>query len=94
NQVEGGIVQGLGSTLFEAVDFQGGRILTTSFNRYRVPRTPDIPVMDIALIDDPSNPSTGAGEPGIVPIAAAVSNAVFDLTGQRHRELPIQRYLH
>lgn len=36
---------------------------------------------------------TGAGEPGIVPIAPAIANAVFDLTGQRIRELPLQRGL-
>ena len=45
------------------------------------------------FVGDDETPSTGAGEPGIVPIAAAISNAVFNQTGQRHREIPIQRHL-
>jgi CO/xanthine dehydrogenase Mo-binding subunit len=45
------------------------------------------------ITGDQSLPSTGAGELGIVPVTAALANGVFDLTGQRIRELPIQRHL-
>jgi isoquinoline 1-oxidoreductase len=93
NQVEGAIVMGMGTALFEAIDFQGGRVLNAGFTRYRVPRTPDAPRIDVELVGDDDTPSTGAGEPGIVPIAASIANAVFDRTGVRPRELPIQRYL-
>jgi nicotinate dehydrogenase subunit B len=93
NQVEGSIVMGMGTALWEAVDFHDGRVLNAGFTRYRVPRTSDAPAIQTLLVGDPETPSTGAGEPGIVPIAAAISNAVFDRTGQRHRELPITRYL-
>ena len=93
NQVEGSIVMGLGTALFEAIEFRGGRVLNSGFARYRVPRTSDAPAIATLLVGDDDVPSTGAGEPAIVPIAAAISNAVFDLTGQRHRELPISRYL-
>ena len=93
NQVEGSVVMGMGTALYEAIDFQGGRVLNAGFARYRVPRIVDGPAIDVALVGDPETPSTGAGEPGIVPIAAAIANAVFDLTGRRHRELPIQRHL-
>jgi isoquinoline 1-oxidoreductase len=93
NQVEGSIVQGMGTALYEAIDFQAGRVLNAGFTRYRVPRSNDAPRIETLLVGDPETPSTGAGEPGIVPIAAAISNAVFDRTGKRHRELPIQRYL-
>jgi isoquinoline 1-oxidoreductase len=93
NQVEGAIVMGMGTALYEAIDFQDGRVLNAGFMRYRVPRSNDAPAIDTLLVGDDDTPSTGAGEPGIVPIAAAISNAVFDRTGQRHRELPIQRYL-
>ncbi|MDA1239329.1 MAG: molybdopterin-dependent oxidoreductase [Chloroflexi bacterium] len=93
NQMEGSIVMGLGGALFEAADFQDGRLLTTTFARYRVPRIVDAPKIDVRFVGDDDAPSTGAGEPGIVPIAAAISGAVFGATGQRHRELPIQRYL-
>jgi isoquinoline 1-oxidoreductase len=93
NQVEGSIVMGMGTALYEAIDFQDGRVLNAGFMRYRVPRSNDAPEIETLLVGDDDTPSTGAGEPGIVPIAAAISNAVFDRTGVRHRELPIQRYL-
>ena len=84
---------GMGSALYEAIDFQDGRVLNAGFTRYRVPRSNDAPTIETLLVGDADTPSTGAGEPGIVPIAAAIANAVFDRTGERHRELPIQRYL-
>ena len=93
NQVEGSIVMGLGTALYEAMDFQDGRLLNASFARYRVPRITNAPAIDVALVGDPETPSSGAGEPGIVSIAPAISNAVFDRTGERFRELPIQRLL-
>jgi isoquinoline 1-oxidoreductase len=93
NQVEGSIVMGLGGTLYEAIDFQGGRILNAGFTRYRVPRITDAPDIEVDLVGDADTPSTGAGEPGIVPVAPAIANAVFDRTGQRIRELPLQRHL-
>jgi nicotinate dehydrogenase subunit B len=93
NQTEGGIVMGLGTALYEAVDYQAGVVLNSGFARYRVPRINNAPEIETLLVGDPDTPSTGAGEPGIVPVAAAISNAVFDLTGERLRELPIQRYL-
>jgi isoquinoline 1-oxidoreductase len=93
NQMEGSIVQGMGTALYEAIDFQSGRVLNAGFTRYRVPRSNDAPRIETLLVGDPETPSTGAGEPGIVPVAPAISNAVFDRTGKRHRELPIQRHL-
>lgn len=93
NQVEGAIVMGMGTALYEAIDFQGGRVLNAGFMRYRVPRSSDAPSIETLLVGDDDIPSTGAGEPGIVPVAAAISNGVFERTGIRHRELPIQRYL-
>ena len=93
NQMEGAIVMGIGNALFEAIDFEQGRLLNANLARYRVPRIVDTPSISVALLGDPETPSTGAGEPGIVPTAAAISNAVFSATGERHRELPIQRHL-
>ncbi len=93
SQMEGAIVMGMGTALYEAVEFEGGRLLNSGFARYRVPRINNAPAIEVDLVGDVETPSTGAGEPGIVPIAPAISNAVFDLTGERHRELPIQRHL-
>ena len=93
NQVEGSIIMGMGTALWEVVEFAGGRPLNPSFSRYRVPRITDAPQIEVALVGDPATPSTGAGEPAIVPIAAAIANAVYDATGTRIRELPIVPHL-
>ncbi|MCH8849682.1 MAG: xanthine dehydrogenase family protein molybdopterin-binding subunit [Chloroflexi bacterium] len=93
NQMEGAIVMGLGTALYESIEFQSGRLLNAGFTRYRVPRSNNAPAIDVDLVGDAETPSTGAGEPGIVTIAPAIANAVFDLTGERIRELPIQRQL-
>ena len=89
NQVEGSIIMGMGTAVREAVEFDSGRLLNPVFSRYRVPRINDTPQIEVVLVGDPTTPSTGAGEPGIVPIAAAIDNAVYDATESRIRELPI-----
>lgn len=93
NQMEGAIVMGLGTALYEAIDFENGRLLNSGFARYRVPRINNAPEIEVHLVGDATTPSTGAGEPGIVPMAGALAGAVFDKTGRRVRELPIQRHL-
>jgi len=93
NQVEGSTVMGLGGALYEAMEIGDGLILNTSLSRYQVPRMTDSPEIEVVLMDNPDAPSTGAGEPGLVTIAPAVANAVFDATGQRIRELPLKRQL-
>ena len=89
NQVEGSIIMGMGTAVREAVEFDSGRLLNPVFSRYRVPRIIDTPQIDVVLVGDPTTQSTGAGEPGIAPIAAAIDNAVYDATESRIRELPI-----
>jgi len=89
NQIEGSIIMGMGTALWEAVEFDAGRLLNPSFSRYRVPRITDTPQIEVVLAGDPATQSTGAGEPAIVPIAAAIDNAVHDATGSRIRDLPI-----
>jgi isoquinoline 1-oxidoreductase len=89
NQVEGGVIMGMGTALREAVEFDGGRLLNPVFSRYRVPRITDAPQIEVVLVGDATTQSTGAGEPGIVPIAAAIDNAVYAATRSRIRDLPI-----
>jgi isoquinoline 1-oxidoreductase len=93
NQVEGSTVMGLGGALYEAIEIGDGIVLNTSLSRYQVPRITDAPEIEVVLCGDPGEPSTGAGEPGLVTVAPAVANAVFDATGQRIRELPLKRHL-
>jgi nicotinate dehydrogenase subunit B len=90
NQVEGAVVMGIGSALWEEVEFDGRGVLSTGFDSYRVPRISDVPNMHISIIDDPSNTPSGAGEPGIVPISAAIANAVSDALAIDVDRLPLQ----
>ncbi|HSE36008.1 MAG TPA: molybdopterin cofactor-binding domain-containing protein, partial [Blastocatellia bacterium] len=89
NQIEGSIVMGIGGALFEAIDFDNGRIVNSRLSRYRVPRFSDVPVIETVLVDRKDLPSAGAGETPIVGIAPAVGNAIFDATGTRLRSLPM-----
>ena len=90
NQVEGATIMGLGGALFEAIAFEGGRILNPRFADYRVPRFSDIPDLDVVLLDRPDLPPAGAGESPIVAIAPAIGNALCDATGRRSRSLPLR----
>ena len=89
NQVEGGVIQGLGGALFEEIQFGGGKIATNRLSRYRVPRFNDMPVIESVLLDRKDLVSAGAGETPIVGIAPAIGNAIFDANGKRIRRLPL-----
>lgn len=89
NQVEGAVIQGLGGALFEAIEFEDGKILNPRFSSYRVPRFGDVPALQTVLVDRKDLPSAGAGESPIVALAPAISNAIFDATGSRLRTLPM-----
>jgi CO/xanthine dehydrogenase Mo-binding subunit len=98
SQVEGGIIQGIGHTLSEQrlLDPETGRVLTTSLDAYRLPTIADVPEIVSEFVDRPdehltSLGSKGLGEPPIVPIAAAIANAIRDATGADVHELPITR---
>jgi isoquinoline 1-oxidoreductase len=93
NQVEGSTIMGLGAALYEAIEVRNGVILNPTLTRYQVPRINNTPNIEVVLVGDSDQPSTGAGEPGIVTVAPAAANALFDLTGKRLRELPMQRHL-
>ncbi len=87
-QMESGIAFGLGAALYSALHLKDGRVQESNFNDYRVLRMNDMPVVEVHIV-----PSTdkmgGIGEVGVPPIAPAVANAVFALTGRRLRELPL-----
>jgi isoquinoline 1-oxidoreductase len=89
NQVEGGVIMGIGGAMFEAIEFENGRILNPHLAKYRVPRFSDIPVLETVLLDRKDLPSAGAGETPIVGLAPAVGNAIFHATGIRIRSLPM-----
>ena len=98
SQVEGGIIQGIGHTLSEErlLDPETGRTLTVSLDAYKLPTIADVPEIVTDLLDVPDRHLTnlgskGLGEPPIVPVAAAIANAIRDATGADVRSLPITR---
>jgi CO/xanthine dehydrogenase Mo-binding subunit len=94
-QLRGGAVQGLGWALWEDMQYDAqGQPITGSLADYALPSIDFAPpVFDVVLVEVPSEHgpmgARGVGEPPIVPTAAAVANAIFDLTGARLRELPM-----
>lgn len=87
-QSEGAIIMGLSSTLLESVRIQEGKIDAANLNQYPLLGMRQSPNIDITLLESGADPY-GMGEPPIGPIAAAVANAVFSLTGERLRHLPL-----
>jgi isoquinoline 1-oxidoreductase beta subunit len=88
-QMQGGIVSGLAQALFMQIRFKQGRVEQGNFDNYPLPRMADVPPMDISLLTSDAEPS-GMGEVAVPVVAPAVANALFKLTGQRHRALPLQ----
>ena len=88
NQVEGNIIQGVSRALFEEVTFDGKGVTSLDWKDYPILRFPDMPELDIVLINRKDMTPLGAGELSTVPIPAAIANAIFDATGIRLREVP------
>ena len=93
-QDEGATIQGLGNTLFESLEYDNGQPLNANLVDYRVPRFTDLPEnFASVLIENHDGPgpygAKGMGESGIVSIAPAVGNALYNATGIRIRDLPL-----
>ena len=87
-QVEGSILQTISRTLFEEVTFDHAGVTSTDWASYPILTFPDVPRLDIVLIDRRLERPWGAGEAATAPVAAALGNAVFDATGVRLRQAP------
>ncbi|MBI2017373.1 MAG: xanthine dehydrogenase family protein molybdopterin-binding subunit, partial [Candidatus Rokubacteria bacterium] len=92
-QVHGGIHMGLGYALSERLVVEEGQVLTQSFMDYAVLKAADMPQIAVRLVEtlDAEGPfgAKGLGESGVIPVAAAVRNAIKDAVGVRFNELPI-----
>jgi CO/xanthine dehydrogenase Mo-binding subunit len=88
NQVEGCIAQTLSRTLHEEVTFDRSHVTSIDWASYPILKFPEVPAIDVILINRPDQPLLGAGEAATAPVAAAVANAVFDATGVRLRTAP------
>ena len=91
NQIEGGIIQGASWTLKEAVQFEGDRVVSDSWQSYPILKFSEVPEIEVDLIDRPDQQPLGAGETSVSPTAAAIGNAVKQALGVRIVEMPITR---
>lgn len=93
-QVEGGMMQALGTVLFEELKLKDGKVLNKSFVDYKIPTIDNTPETFIAMgVEHPEETgpfgARGIGEPAMVPGAPAIANAIFNATGCRFTEMPI-----
>jgi len=88
--MEAGVTQTTSRALMEEVTFDQSNVTSTDWSTYPILTFQDAPVIETILIDHPEIPSSGAGEPACCPVAAAISNAVFDAIGVRIRDLPMR----
>jgi isoquinoline 1-oxidoreductase beta subunit len=91
-QMEGGIGFGLGAALWSEITLEKGRVVQSNFDDYRTLRIDEMPKVEVHIVPSAEAPS-GVGEPGVPPIAPAVANALFRLTGRSVRKLPFTRGL-
>lgn len=89
-QMEGAITMGLSAALYGEITFKDGRVEQGNFTDYPILRINEMPVVEVYIVPSVDDPG-GVGEPGLPPLAPAVTNAVFALTGKRIRELPIRK---
>jgi len=88
-QIESAINYGITAALYGQINIQGGRVVQSNFHDYPALRMSEAPEIEVILAPS-GDPPGGVGEPGLPPIAPAVTNALFALTGQRVRDLPIR----
>ena len=92
-QIDGGVIMGMGYGLMEQVVIDAGRVVTTNFGENKIPSIQDIPILktvvqEFAVGNGPYG-GMSIGEPPVVPVAAAIANAVYDAVGVRIYDLPI-----
>ena len=96
SQMEGAVVMGMGLTLTSKITFKNGRAEQNNFDGYEITRIDAAPkeiVVHLLPMQDYSHPLGGVGEPGVPPVAPAITNAIFAASGRRIRELPVGQQL-
>ena len=88
-QMEGGIIFGLTAALKTEITLKDGRVQQENFHDYQMLRIFESPEIEVHIVPSSENP-TGVGEPGVPPVASALANAIFAVTGKRVRRLPIR----
>jgi isoquinoline 1-oxidoreductase beta subunit len=88
-QVQGAVAFGLGPVLRSRLDLKEGRVQQSNFHDYEVLRLDEMPEVAVHVVPSKARMG-GIGEPATAPVAPAVANAVFALTGKRLRSLPLR----
>ena len=88
-QLSGSVIAGLTAALYGEITIDKGRVKQGNFNEYRLMRMREMPEISVHIVPNHEEPG-GVGEPAVPPIAPAVTNALFALTGKRIRRLPIR----
>lgn len=91
NQIEGNVIQAIARTLKQEVTFNPTGVTSLEWGAYPLLAFHEVPEIDIVLLDQPDQPSVGAGEATSAAVPAAIANAVFDATGLRLRQVPLTR---
>jgi len=91
SQVQGSVIDGLGTMMFQELNIERGRVVQSNLTEYPMIRIPDAPTkVEVHFL--PTNyPTTGLGEPAMPPVAPTIGNAIFAACGKRVRQFPISR---
>lgn len=91
NQMEGAAIFGMSIALFNKITTKSGAVEQSNFHDYQMTRMNHAPNIVVEILDNDHEP-TGVGEPGVPPVAAAITNAIFNATGKRIRKLPLSEH--
>ena len=86
-QIEGGIIYGLTAAMYGQINVEAGSAVQRNFDKYEMVKLAQVPQIDVHILEN--GPIGGIGEPGVPPIAPALTNALFKATGERVRKLPL-----
>ena len=92
NQIEGGIIDGIGHAMFGDFSFEEGRAQSSNYHQYRLIRMPEVPTIDVHFVESYNDP-TGLGEPTLPPAGGAIANALHAATGKRLYQQPFVKHL-
>jgi isoquinoline 1-oxidoreductase subunit beta len=93
SQMEGAVVMGISNALYGGITMTNGATDQTNFRDARVARIHDVPHQIHTDLVESTEPPSGVGEPGVPPVGPALANAIFALTGNRLREIPLAKAL-